>query len=733
VHLELSDEQSAVQEAFAALFAKESAIERVREVERTPTCFDDRLWARLREAGVPELAAPSGGATVVDQALICEQAGRHLAAVPLVEALVATWLVGDADVPTVEADDLVVWSPHPADADGRVPLVPGGAVADVVVARWSDGVLAVARSQAPGAASPAIGRGPVHDRSVSGGHELFGGDPHVLAGPQAEARWLVLAAAQLAGLAERAQELGVRHASERVQFGAPIGSFQAVQQAMADVAPLVSGAKDLARKAAWSLDVVQPHAGELALAAFLAAGEAARRAADVSLHVHGGYGFAEEGDISLFFRRAAQWSAAVGDPAGLRVRLARLHASRRGTTAGGPFPAVAATRGLDFGPVADAEQVRAEMAAFLDERLTDEVLDRAHDTGTMHDWGLHRALAEAGWLGAGWPEETGGQGRDAFGLAAVQEELRRRGAPLDGWGTTELVAHVIDEAGTEEQKAQVIGPFLRGELLIALGYSEPEAGSDVASVATRAVLDETTEEWVIDGQKMFTTLAHEAQLVFLLARTNQDVPKHRGLTLFLVPMHDPGIEVQPVPTLGGERTNITFYDGVRVPDSARVGEVDGGWDVMKVALAHERSPAMLAELDRLRQRIEVWAVEDQGARRPIDEDLVAERLGRAAVQVEVGRCLADRMTWVLAEGGLPITEGSLAKLYTSETLKASAADLLDVLGVDGLRDRHDPSAPLGGWVEHAHRHAQVVTIYAGTSEIQRSIIAERHLGLPRAR
>jgi alkylation response protein AidB-like acyl-CoA dehydrogenase len=199
-------------------------------------------------------------------------------------------------------------------------------------------------------------------------------------------------------------------------------------------------------------------------------------------------------------------------------------------------------------------------------------------------------------------------------------------------------------------------------------------------------------------------------------------------------MDAPGIEVQPVPTLGGERTNITFYDEVRVPDSARVGEVDGGWDVMKVALAHERNPVMLAELSRALERMEGWAVEPgaEGAR-PIDDALVAERLGRVAVEVEVGRALLDRMTWVSASGALPIAEGSMAKLYTSETFQASAADLLDLLGADGLRDHDDPLAPLGGCVEHAHRHSQVSTIYAGTSEIQRSIVAERHLGLPRSR
>jgi alkylation response protein AidB-like acyl-CoA dehydrogenase len=603
--------------------------------------------------------------------------------------------------------------------------------------------LVVGGDVVPGVASPHLGRGPVADRSVAGGVPLLGGQADLPVGALARRRWLALTAALLGGVAERALELGVRHAKERVQFGAPIGSFQAVQQALADVAPLVAGAKDLARKAAWSLDSVHPRAGDVALAAFLAAGEAARRTTNVSLHVHGGYGFAEEGDISLCFRRAAAWSSALGDPARLRVEVARRRTERIGEPVRPASVSATVHPGLEFGPVPDAEQVRAEMAAFLDVHLTEEVLDRVHDTGTVHDWGLHRALAEAGWLGASWPEEVGGQGRDVFGLAAVQEELRRRGAPLDGWGTTELVAHVIAEAGTEEQKEQVIGPFLRGELLIALGYSEPEAGSDVASVATRAVWHEAAVgperpgaegSWVITGQKMFTTLAHEAHLVFLLTRTNKDVPKHRGLTLFLVPMDAAGIEVQPVPTLGGERTNVTFYDEVRVPDSARVGEVDGGWDVMKIALAHERNPAMLAELDRLRERVEGWSVVPGGdGRRPIDDDLVAERLGRAAVEVEVGRVLADRMTWVKASGALPIAEGSMAKLYSSETFQARAADLLDVLGVDGLRDRHDPLAPLGGWVEHAHRHAQVGTIYAGTSEIQRSIIAERHLGLPRSR
>lgn len=741
MHLEPSPEQAAVSDAFAALFAKESPIERVRAVEvggADPDAngFDPRLWARLGEAGVPALAAPGGGASLLDQVLVCEQAGRVLAPVPLPETLVAARLVGAGEA---EAGGLVVWSPRPVDAEGWARLVPGGAVADEVVAVTAEGRLVQGGGPPPGRAVPTLDRGPVADRDLSAAV----GPSGTAADAAREARlvWCTLTAAALAGLAERALELGVEHARDRVQFGAPIGSFQAVQQALADVAPLVPGARDLARKAAWGLDAGHPRADELALAAFLAAGEAARRAAGTSLHVHGGYGFAEEGDISLYFRRATAWSLALEDPRRLRVELARLRAGRVGhdPVAEAGWSPPASRDGLEYGPHAGAEAVRAEVRAFLHEHLDPGVVERAHQTGTMHDWGLHRALAQAGWLAAAWPEEHGGAGRDPFEVAALQEELRRQGAPTDGWGTTELVANVVREVGTPEQQERIIGPALAGELLIALGYSEPEAGSDVASVATRAVpAEDGSGDWVITGQKMFTTLAHEAHLVFLLARTNPEVAKHRGLTLFLVPMDVPGVEVAPLPTLGGERTNVTFYDEVRVPASAVVGEVDGGWDVMKVALAFERQPSSLHELARLQERFEAWAVEraagvGQADAGPLDDPLVAERLGRVATEVEVGRVLADRMTWVTHSGALPISEGSLAKLYTSEAFQASAADLLDALGPEGRRDHADPAAPVGGWAEHAHRHAQVVTIYAGTSEIQRSIIAERHLGLPRSR
>ncbi|GMU78675.1 MAG: putative acyl-CoA dehydrogenase FadE [Acidimicrobiia bacterium] len=387
---------------------------------------------------------------------------------------------------------------------------------------------------------------------------------------------------------------------------------------------------------------------------------------------------------------------------------------------------------MDFrlGPESDA--FRAQVREFLDEHLTVEVRERAHETGTVHDWDFYRALGERGWIGASWPVEYGGQGRDPFELTAMREELRLAGAPTDGMGTTLIVARTINHVGTEDLKRELLPRVLAGELLFALGYSEPDAGSDVAAAQTRAVRD--GDEWVINGQKMFTTLAHEAAYVFLLTRTNPDVPKHQGLTMFLVPLDAPGVEITPVHTLGGERTNVTYYEDVRVPDRLRVGEVDGGWDVMNVALAFERGGMGLTESDRMWRQVVDWAsTTERDGRRVIDDPLVRERLAQVAIDNEVAKLLAYRVSCVVASGGIPTVEGSMHKLFYAERFLAAASELLDMLGPEGVLGHGADGAPVDGWVEHAYRHAPVTTIYGGTSEVQRNIIAERGLGLPRAR
>jgi alkylation response protein AidB-like acyl-CoA dehydrogenase len=268
--------------------------------------------------------------------------------------------------------------------------------------------------------------------------------------------------------------------------------------------------------------------------------------------------------------------------------------------------------------------------------------------------------------------------------------------------------------------------------MCCLGYSEPDAGSDVAAVATRAVRD--GEHWVIDGQKMFTTMAHEAHYVFLLARSNPDAPKHKGLTMFLVPMDTPGIELTPVETMGGERTNITFYTDVRVPDSARVGEVDAGWSVMHAALVYERTSANWGEPHELVESVASWSLEaGPDGTRPFDDAAVRAVLARATTELEVGRLLLFRAAWLSALGEMPQVEGSMAKLLITEAFVRASTELLEVLGAAGALARGEPGAALDGLVEHAFRHSVVTTIYGGSSEVQREIIAGRGLGLPRNR
>ncbi|GAA3209692.1 acyl-CoA dehydrogenase family protein [Actinocorallia longicatena] len=384
---------------------------------------------------------------------------------------------------------------------------------------------------------------------------------------------------------------------------------------------------------------------------------------------------------------------------------------------------------MNFDLGAEGEAFRAEVAAFLDEHLAPDVRDRVRRSGSMHDWDLHRALAARGWLAAGWPVEYGGQGRSPLELMAMREELKKRHAPTEGMGMTVLVARTLLAAGSERMRTEIVPRAINGEILICLGYTEPQGGSDVAAARTRAERD--GDGWVINGQKVFTTLAEEAHYVFLLTRTSTEGAKHRGLTMFLVPMDTPGIEIHPIATLGGERTNTVHYTDVRVSDDARVGEVGGGWNVLMTALTYERSG--VGDDSRLLTTI----VEAAGTPGPdgtaaIGDPAVRESLARLATEVEVAKLLGRRSCWIEATGGLPTVEGSMHKLFSAESRVRFSTVLVDLLGPRGLREVGDPRAVAGGAFAEEFRHAVILPVWGGSSEVQRRIIAERGLGLPRS-
>ncbi|MCB0962614.1 MAG: acyl-CoA dehydrogenase [Acidimicrobiales bacterium] len=757
MHLRITEEQEALRDAIGGFLEKASSAEAVRAAE--PLGWDEKVWSGLAEMGIPTLAAAEdrggSGASLRDAAVVAEACGARLAPVPVVETLVATRLL--ARFGAVEADRPVALALHPA-VDGRAPLVPGAAVADRVVALDGDDLVVVAMSDPTPITD--LGSTPVADvdLSVDGRTVLASGAEARAAYERALDEHRALTACWLVGLAKEAQRIGVQYATEREQFGVPVGSFQAIQHRFATIATDLDGAELLANKAVWALDVGDPVAASFPTMASWFAGDVAERAASWSLHVHGGYGFMEEYDIQLHFRRAKAARLALGDPRrqllGLADRLwsdpttgpipgsayRPTNTGRADAAANGTFDEPERSTldtsdgGYDFRLGPDTAAFRDEVRAFLAEHVTNEVIETAHETGTIHDRGLHETMAEAGWISAGWPSEFGGQGRSPLEMNSLTEEMYFSGAPVDGLGVASLVAHTLLIDGTEWQKQTIIPEILSGRALCSLGYSEPDAGSDVAACATKAVRD--GDEWTITGQKMFTTLAHEASYVFLLTRTDPTVAKHKGLTMFVVPMDTPGISITPVHTMGGERTNITYYDDVKVDDKYRVGEVDGGWKVMMTALVFERNSAWYGELVRLLDHGLGWAraTASPAGGRMIDDPLVRERLARIAVGDEVSNLLGWRAAWMAAEGTLPGVEGTMAKLFTTEHYQWAANELIDALGAEGVRRHGDPTTGVDdGWIEAIYRHCQVTTIYGGTSEVLRGIVAERGLGLPRNR
>ncbi len=330
VDLELSEDQAAIGEVFSSFFSRESPTSVARASE--PLGFDRRLWDQLRAIGAPGMGVATafggGGASLSDLVVVAEALGRSIAPVPLLEHVVAARLLLAPDVVSGEA--IATVSLRPADADGIWRLVPGGAVADVVVGLDGEELVAV-RSDPPGVAPANHASAPLADRDArSGTREVIGARVEL---ERVHDQWKVLLAAALAGVADAAMDLGVAYAKARLQFGVPIGSFQAVQHGLADLPALVDGARVLAHKAAWAGDREEPGSCDvddnditdfaaLASMAYLFATDAAARATDRSLHYHGGYGFSEEYDIQLYYRRARGWPLVLDDPGRECLRLA---------------------------------------------------------------------------------------------------------------------------------------------------------------------------------------------------------------------------------------------------------------------------------------------------------------------------------------------------------------------------------------------------------------------------
>jgi 3-oxocholest-4-en-26-oyl-CoA dehydrogenase alpha subunit len=385
---------------------------------------------------------------------------------------------------------------------------------------------------------------------------------------------------------------------------------------------------------------------------------------------------------------------------------------------------------MDFSEPENWTRIRREAEEFTAEHVTREVIEHERRTGDGADRALTRKLGERGWITSGWPVAEGGAGFDPFEAAALWNALRKGGVPTAGPGTTMLPANAIRATGSDELKARVLPGVAAGEVLICLGYTEPAGGSDVFACATRSQRD--GDEWIVNGQKIFTTFAHLADYCFLLTRSQPGSVGPRGLTMLLVPLDSPGVEIQAVHTMGHERTNIVFYNDVRVADANRVGEAHEGFAVMRAALEAEQNVAPGSRTRWVADDALEFAREHCGpdGTELINDVLVRERLARMAMEAEVADLLDMRVAFLDAEGDKP---GPVSALFGPESYVRASAAAIDIAGPAGMIDWTDPHCAVDGGLDSHYRSAVASTIYGGSSEVLRSLIVENRLGFPRSR
>ncbi|MBB5686748.1 acyl-CoA dehydrogenase family protein [Sphingobium boeckii] len=730
----LTDDQEMMRDMFARFLDENSTLARVRAA--APSGFDDALWRGLAEQGALSIRVPEEvgglGLGLFDAAILMEEAGRTLASGPLAETLVTARLLaqlgGEA---TAELLDRVVTGTAVASlafhdvAIAPVQWIGGGQCAEAVIARMGQEIVLISVPETARAAEDNLASTPMAEIDLAAHPRitLATGTDALETFAQGVEEWKLLISAGLAGIGREALKLASAYACERKQFDQYIGQFQAISHPLADLLCDVDGGKFLVWKAIRDLADGAENAGAaISLAAWWNA-DAATRAVAQALHTFGGYGLTTEYDIFLFNLRAKAWPLVLGDPQRLLEEAGRrLYAGEAAA-----LPDVGAMP-IDFDLGEDARALTDEINAFFEANVTPEMRETFHYSWEGYNPELNRKLAEQNLLYLGLPKDVGGRGLSAYAKTAAMDALELQGYNNPAAGVTQMVSLIIHRFGSEELKQDVLPQIMRGEVICSLGYSEPGSGSDVFAAQCRATPD--GNGWRIDGTKMFTSGANLSSYVLMLCRTNPDVAKHKGLTMFIVPLKAEGVTVQPVYTFQDERTNITFYDGVRIPDSWRLGDVDGGVRTMSASLELEHGGGFAKYQRAMLHAAETLCREISHQGQPLIADGSAQiRLARTTANLWASELIAFRAQWASMEKKPNLAYGPMAKMFSSEKFLSDARDLLDLTAPLSLSKRKGAVAEINMF----YRHAQGATIYGGTSEVHRSMIAERALGLPRTR
>jgi len=390
---------------------------------------------------------------------------------------------------------------------------------------------------------------------------------------------------------------------------------------------------------------------------------------------------------------------------------------------------------VDFGFTPEQEALKKEVTEWCEQVMTPERIAKIESQGELmnaHDPELYEDMGKKGWLGLQWPKEYGGSGFGHLEMGIFNEVVGYYRVPMAGYGlTVNIVGNSIITYGSEKLKKEFLPRIASGEILFCQGFSEPNSGSDLASLQTRAVQD--GDEYVINGQKIFTTNAHFSDYVFLATRTDPNVPKHKGLSIFLVDMKSPGLSVRPLYTLGGGRVNETFFEDVRVSADYMLGEKNRGWYHMTTTLDFERSGlTTIGACRRALEDILNYAKNVKINGKSLTSDpLIRQKLARLETELCMSRLLSYRVASMQHRGIIPNHEASMCKAYGGELAQRIAHVGTQIMGLYGQLQMGSKYAPAQGRIEAMFRQTVAHTIAGGTNEVQRLIISGRGLGLPR--
>lgn len=777
--MRLTSEQQQIADSAADLLGRQADSAAVRAAIAQGG-FDPGLWQQLAGLGWCGVQLPETcgglGLGLAELCVLAEALGRHLAPVPWFETAVlagqalaasagatgaacgapqlAAWLQGLAEgrcrATLSLGDDGPCWTGRHAalratatpagwQLDGLSPPLPGAAVADLwlLTASTVQGealLLGVPHDAAGASVQPVANHDltrPLARVRLAGvavpGQACLARGPAVDALLQAvQQRAAIVLAAEQVGLAQRSLDLAVAYTGERVQFGQPVARFQAVKHRCAQTLVAVALARSAVLGAAAAVDGGARGAGLLRQAAMARclATEAARIATQELIQLQGGMGFTWASDAHLYFKRAQAGSQWLGPAGAWLDRVADAIAS------GDEAAAPRATEAIE--PAEDAA-LRADIAHWMRQHLQGRFAALRHqggpgDPGFLVDlskaW--EQQLAAGGWVGIGWPRRYGGRALGLMQQVIVHEAYARAGGPGRlGHIGEHLLAPTLMAFGTPGQQQRFLPGIRAGTEYWAQGYSEPNAGSDLANVQTRARRE--GEDWVIDGQKVWTSWAREADWIFVLARTEPGSQRHQGLSLLLVPLRQAGVTIRPIRQItGAAEFNEVFFDSARTEASLCLGAPGQGWQVAMALLGFERGVSTLGQQAHFEGELAdlIAVARRNGA---LADPVLRRRIAAASLALAAQRCNALRVLDA-APGSAPGGEALIAKYVWSNWRRDLGALAADVMGLatDAIDDAPAAQRLRGLWLR-----SRADTIYAGSNEIQLNLIAERGLGMPR--